>query len=78
VVDVSQDAQHIQDVANVTAWRTAASGPGGSVEIAFADEKVFLRDAKDRSGTVLAFSRSEWRAFLLGARAGEFDFSPGR
>ncbi len=78
MVDVSQDAHDIQDAANVTAWRTAASGQGGSVEIAFADEKVFLRDAKDRSGTVLAFTRSEWRAFLLGAQAGEFDFTPGR
>lgn len=34
---------------------------------------VMVRDAKDAAGPVLRFTRDEWRAFLAGVRAGEFD-----
>jgi hypothetical protein len=29
-------------------------------------------------GTVLRYTEAEWRAFVLGARDGEFDLEPGR
>jgi hypothetical protein len=43
------------------------------VEVAFADDAVLVRHSQDSSGPVLSFSHSEWKAFLAGARNGEFD-----
>lgn len=44
------------------------------VEIALAGGVVGVRDSKDGSrGPVLAFTEPEWRAFLAGAKRGEFD-----
>lgn len=55
-------------------WRKAlASNTGGCVEITDTADHVWVRDTKDREGPVLAFTRSEWTAFLAGVRAGEFD-----
>jgi hypothetical protein len=55
-------------------WRkSAASGANGCVEVAFIGGRVAIRDSKDRRGPVLLFTRTEWRAFLRGARDGEFD-----
>ena len=41
-----------------------ASLPGGGIGV---------RDSKDAEGPVLRFTPDEWRAFLGGARNGEFD-----
>lgn len=35
-------------------------------------EGVRVRDSKHREGPVLAFPFDEWRAFVAGAKAGEF------
>jgi D-aminopeptidase len=56
-------------------WRkSATSGTGACVEVAFvgADE-VLVRDSKKPDGPVLRFDHAEWKAFLEGARSGEFD-----
>lgn len=34
---------------------------------------VVLRSSSEADGTILVFTRSEWDAFLRGARDGEFD-----
>ncbi|MEU7910060.1 DUF397 domain-containing protein [Microbispora bryophytorum] len=34
---------------------------------------VTVRDSKDRSGPVLAFTPSEWSAFVTGVKNGDFD-----
>ena len=36
-------------------------------------DMIHVRDSKDPTGPVLNFTRDEWKAFLLGAKAGEFD-----
>lgn len=55
-------------------WRkSTASGDGSCVEAARAGEKLLVRDSKDPSRPALAFSGEEWKAFLAGARAGQFD-----
>ncbi len=62
-------------------WRRLpGTGQDGTVEYAFVTHSdavtyVALRQAAGRGGTVLVFTPSEWDAFLLGARAGEFDRS---
>lgn len=50
-----------------------SSGNGQCVEIAHLDGGVAVRDSKDPSGPVLRFTRSEWEAFIAGAKGGEFD-----
>jgi uncharacterized protein DUF397 len=60
----------------VGVWRTSsASGNNGQcVEVSgVSDGDVLVRDSKDSDGPVLRFTPDEWRAFLVGARLGEFD-----
>ncbi|MEU5899125.1 DUF397 domain-containing protein [Streptomyces venezuelae] len=46
------------------------------VEIAYLPEgAVAMRSSLD-TGTVLRYTAAEWRAFVLGARDGEFDLEP--
>jgi hypothetical protein len=55
-------------------WTHAsASSIGDCVEVQAADGGVLVRDSKDPHGPVLEFTESEWRAFLDGAKKGEFD-----
>jgi hypothetical protein len=55
-------------------WRKAvASGGGGCVEVALVAGGVAVRDSKDPDGPVLHYTDLEWRAFLHGAKNGEFD-----
>jgi predicted secreted Zn-dependent protease len=55
------------------AWRkSSASLQGNCVEVAAADDLVLVRDTKNRHGSVLSFSHSEWSAFLTGVEKGEF------
>lgn len=58
------------------AWfKSSFSGPAGNacVEVALLPGEIAVRDSKDRQGPVLVFTPEEWRAFLAGVRAGEFD-----
>jgi hypothetical protein len=56
-------------------WRKSkASQPSGNcLEVAIGDEAVLIRHSQEPSGAVLSFTHAEWRAFLTGARNGEFD-----
>ena len=67
--------QH-QGVANVsTPWikTTRSDEQGSCVEQRCNDGMVEVRDSKDRTGTVLRFTRAEYAAWIDGARTGEFD-----
>jgi hypothetical protein len=46
---------------------------GACVEIASVPDKIAIRDSKDPGGPVLVYTATEFRAFLDGARKGEFD-----
>jgi hypothetical protein len=43
------------------------------VEVSFDDHTVLVRHSLNPAGPVLSFSYAEWKAFLTGARSGEFD-----
>jgi hypothetical protein len=63
------------DVARLP-WRTSSysNGAGGMcVEVAAVGGGMAVRDSKNPTGPVLAFSAAVWDAFLAGARDGEFD-----
>jgi hypothetical protein len=57
------------------AWLKAHSSTanGQCVEIASAAGNIAIRDSKDPDGPMLVYTTSEFRAFLDGARNGEFD-----
>jgi Domain of unknown function (DUF397) len=56
-------------------WQKAASSnTGGCVEVAATpDGGVAVRDSKQPDGAVLRYTAHEWRCFITGAKAGEFD-----
>ncbi|MEV0942768.1 MULTISPECIES: DUF397 domain-containing protein [Micromonospora] len=52
-------------------WRTSSrsSGNGNCVEIASTDDRIAVRDSKDRCGPALVFSADAWTAFVTGMEA---------
>jgi predicted secreted Zn-dependent protease len=64
-----------QDPQPVTWRKSSASAQGNCVEVAAAGESILVRDTKNRSGTVLTFTASEWQAFVTGVNAGEFNLN---
>jgi len=59
-----------------TGWRkaTASTGNGQCLELlVMPDKGVAVRDSKDPDGPVLQFTAGEFRAFVEGCKAGEFD-----
>lgn len=51
-----------------------SAAAGECVEFAVSPSgEVLLRDSKNPSGPVLAFTKAEWRAFIGGVRKSEFD-----
>lgn len=66
------------DISRVT-WRKSSysgSNGGGCVEVAaFPGRAVGVRDSKDPEGPKLVFAPNDWRAFIVGVKAGEFDLS---
>jgi len=66
---MTKPSKHLQ-------WRRSSScGTNTCVEIAPDGDLVLVRDSKDPESPPLRFTRSEWTAFLAGARDGEFDFA---
>lgn len=64
----AQQSQH-----TMPAWRKseASVGNGNCVEVASCGLSVLVRDSRDRAGAVLAFSSTQWSAFVLRIRDGE-------
>lgn len=65
-----------QSQADDLSWFKAAAsaGNGSCVEVALlAGGGVAVRDSKDPAGPMLRYTDPEWRAFLHGAKGGEFD-----
>jgi hypothetical protein len=61
-----------------SAWRRSSySGDAGEcVETAvLRDQRVAVRHSKHPAGAVVACTPAEWRAFIAGAKAGEFDLT---
>lgn len=67
---------HLPDFSHVT-WRKSShsdhGGNGECVEVAELPGRMAMRDSKDPTGPVLAFTNAEWSAFLSGIRVADFD-----
>ncbi|MFI6445834.1 DUF397 domain-containing protein [Kitasatospora sp. NPDC050543] len=55
-------------------WQSSSQG-SGDVQIAFVEGYIAMRDGRQQDGPALIFTPGEWRAFVLGARDGEFDLT---
>ncbi|MBD0736110.1 DUF397 domain-containing protein [Streptomyces sp. CBMA29] len=55
-------------------WLSSSQGTG-DVQIAFVEGYIAMRDGRHPEGPALIFTPAEWRAFVLGARDGEFDLT---
>lgn len=60
--------------------KSSFSGDGrgngdGCVEVKIDGASIYVRDTKSPSKATLVFNRKEWRAFIKGVKAGEFDLS---
>jgi Domain of unknown function (DUF397) len=55
-------------------WLSSTQGVG-DVQIAFVEGYIAMRDGRNPDGPALIFTPGEWRAFVLGARDGEFDLT---
>jgi hypothetical protein len=55
-----------------TAWRTsrASADQGACVEVSCRGSSVLVRDSRDRSGAVLAFTSAQWRDLMTRIRHG--------
>jgi hypothetical protein len=65
-----------KDAGREPAWRraTLSVANGACVEVANVGGMIGVRDSKDcGTGPVLMYTRTEWLAFLDGAKRGEFD-----
>jgi Domain of unknown function (DUF397) len=59
--------------------KSSYSGNGGCVEVRqLADGTIGLRDSKDVTKPPHQFTAAEWKAFVAGVRAGEFDLPESR
>jgi hypothetical protein len=63
----------MSDLTHATWRKSSESFNGDCVELASVGDGIAVRDSKDPDGPALRFSRSEWDAFLRGAKKGEFD-----
>jgi hypothetical protein len=66
------DATALTDAIWIKSRRSGPTG-GNCVEVAFlAGGEIAMRNSRHPGGPALIFTRSEWDAFLGGARDGEF------
>jgi Domain of unknown function (DUF397) len=55
-------------------WRVALACNGGAcIQVAPYGNQIVIGDSKNPAGPGLTYSRSEWLAFVDGARRGDFD-----
>jgi hypothetical protein len=52
---------------------SASNGKGNCVEVELGADHVGVRNSRDPYGAFLVFTHEEWQAFLIGAKAGEFE-----
>jgi Domain of unknown function (DUF397) len=56
---------------------SASNGSSACVEVRFVGDGVGVRNSRHPYGPTLRFTLDEWRAFVEGVRAGEFDLPTG-
>lgn len=75
MASVDPEREHSTPIPAPAVWRkaSASSNNGGCLEVALLDGMVAVRDSKHPDKPPHLFTRREFRFFLDGAKAGEFD-----
>ncbi|XLE10686.1 DUF397 domain-containing protein [Streptomyces sp. Pv4-95] len=55
-------------------WQSSSRGVG-DVEVAFVEGFIAMRNRRNPEIPAVIFAPAEWRAFVVGARDGEFDLT---
>jgi hypothetical protein len=65
----------VQNQAARLKWRkSSACATHNCVQVAATDDSMIaVRNSSDPDGAMVLYSPAEWRAFLIGAKNGEFD-----
>lgn len=66
----------VDETVDTNQWRRSSYSTGSDttcVEVSIRPTGVAVRDSKNPTGPELHFSMQEWRVFLLGVRADEFN-----
>jgi hypothetical protein len=61
------------DTNGVPWYKAGRSGSDNCVEVAAIDGMIVIRNSREPDGPTLEYTRDEWRAFVDGARDGDFD-----
>jgi Domain of unknown function (DUF397) len=70
---VQKAALYALDLSDAQWLSAPGSDPKDRIEVAFLPEgAVAMRNPADPHGTVLRYTPAEWKAFVLGAKDGEF------
>jgi hypothetical protein len=60
-------------------WRKSTlSSTSNCIEVAMAQDRIAIRDSKDRTGPALVVDSTEWEAFVTEVREGKVDPFYGR
>lgn len=62
----------MRDLPQPAWYRSSFCTNGSCVEVALLGDQVAMRDSKDKDGPTLAFTQTEWAAFLSGVKNDEF------
>jgi Domain of unknown function (DUF397) len=63
------------DIREITEWRKSRFCQTTCVEVGMSEGLVGIRNSKDPDGPALTFSRAEWKAFISGVHAGDFEIA---
>jgi hypothetical protein len=70
----NQLQEETMDESGLRWFKSSASSANGCVEVAHLPQGgVAVRDSKDRTKPAHVYTGHEWKAFLTGAKSGEFD-----
>jgi len=58
---------------DVTWYTSLSCNAGQCVKVGASGQTVLIADSKTPNGPILKYSPDEWRAFLAGAKNGDFD-----
>lgn len=71
--DPPSDKELTVSIRSTSGWRKSSRSGGGDncVEIAHTTNSIAVRDSKDPTGPILAFTRTAWTAFTAALRTGQ-------
>jgi hypothetical protein len=70
---VPRESAHGLESPDLGWFKSSRSGNGGCVMVKYGSDDIHVRDSKIDAGPVLTYTSREWKAFIEGVKAGEFE-----